>query len=135
MLKRLLIASGFATFMVICMSGQQVVGSVKSGPPGKAQPSAVASNCQTDHCNALDAPTRSAGEPLQWHTAVKQPDWWLFFAAIATLLVIIWQTIQTRRAAEATRDAAKAALLQANHMVTSERAWMIAEPADGLIFL
>jgi hypothetical protein len=131
MLKRLLIASGFAALMVTCMSGQQDVGGDKNGLPRKGQPPTVVANSQNDYCNALDAPANPAGEPFQWHIAVKQADWWLFFAAMATLLVIIWQTIQTRRAAEATRDAAKAALLQANHTVTSERAWMIAEPGDA----
>ncbi|HTU32219.1 MAG TPA: hypothetical protein VMF66_00290 [Candidatus Acidoferrum sp.] len=34
----------------------------------------------------------------------KRPEWWLVVAAFATMGVIAWQSIETRRAATATRD-------------------------------
>lgn len=67
-------------------------------------------------------------EPPHWYAS---PEWWLVILGFPILAFIGWQTKETRKAAEATRDAAKAALLQANHTVTSERAWMIAEAGDA----
>jgi hypothetical protein len=58
----------------------------------------------------------------------QRPEWWLVFAAFLTLGFLCWQVWETRKATEA---AAK----QANHIVTSERAWiqveMTSEPEWG----
>lgn len=66
-------------------------------------------------------------EPPQWY---ESPEWILVIVGFVTAFVIGWQSWEARKAAEASREAANAALRQANHIVTSERAWMIAEPGD-----
>jgi len=47
------------------------------------------------------------------------------WALFLTMMVIAEQTSQTRRAADATKDAADAARKQANHMAATERAWLV----------
>ncbi len=76
------------------------------------------------------------GSPL-WYS---KPEWWLLGATVLTLLVIGWQAWETRRSAQAMRDAiplqqkvADAALLNAQAVVNSERPWIaiFAIPEDG----
>ncbi len=57
---------------------------------------------------------------------LERPEWWLVGVGIITCGVIIWQSCETRKAAQAAKNSADAALKQANHIVTSERAWIIA---------
>lgn len=59
-----------------------------------------------------------------WYADLKRPEWWLVVAAFVTLGVIAWQAIETRRAAQATKEAAEAALLNAQAVVNAERAWL-----------
>lgn len=73
---------------------------------------------------------QSGSKPKGWHKLITWPEGITAWLIMLTLGAIIWQACETRKAAEAARDAAKAALLQANHMVTSERAWMIAQPCN-----
>jgi len=61
------------------------------------------------------------------------PEGITLWTVMLTMLVIGWQSWETRRAADAASSAAQAALLQADHMITSERAWMIAEAEDAHI--
>jgi hypothetical protein len=73
----------------------------------------------------------STPKPEGWHKLITWPEGITAWLIMLTLGAIVWQAWETRKAAEATRDAAKAALLQANHTVTSERAWLIAEAGDA----
>jgi len=43
---------------------------------------------------------------LNWHWFLSpgKPEWWLVFAAFATLFVIAWQAVEMRRATQAMRD-------------------------------
>lgn len=51
--------------------------------------------------------SEKAGENApHWYTHLKRPEWWLVIAAFVTLLVIAWQSVETRRAAEATQRSA-----------------------------
>jgi hypothetical protein len=61
-----------------------------------------------------------------WYSTFERPDGMLVIVGLATFMVIGWQSLETRKAASAARDAATAALIQANHVATSERAWMVA---------
>ena len=56
----------------------------------------------------------------EWCAAFKRPEWWGICIGILTLGVITWQSIQTKIAAQAAASNAQA-------IVDSERAWLIAE--------
>jgi hypothetical protein len=56
-------------------------------------------------------------ETPSWY---KRPEWWLCILGVPTLGFVAWQTWSTARAA-------KAALLNAEALINSERAWIMAE--------
>src|ERR1700733_8729015 len=68
--------------------------------------------------NEISCPIAGAKqEPPSWY---KQPEWWLCILGFPTLGLVAWQTWSTARAA-------KAALLNAEALINSERAWIMAE--------
>jgi hypothetical protein len=67
--------------------------------------------------NGLVDQTKPDADQPKWHA---RPDWWLVGIALVTGCIICWQSWETRKAAEA-------ALKQANHMVASERAWILVD--------
>lgn len=76
-----------------------------------------------------------SGYPPSWIDAFAWPEgataWFLLF----TLFVVAWQSGETRSAAKASKKSAEAALRQADHMVASDRAWLIitSENAGGSV--
>jgi hypothetical protein len=56
-------------------------------------------------------------ETPNWY---KRPEWWLFILGVPTLGFVAFQTL-------ATAKAARAALLNAEALINSERAWIMAE--------
>jgi hypothetical protein len=65
--------------------------------------------------------------PPWWYKLVAWPGGITAWLLLFTLDAIVWQAIYTRKAADATKVAAEAALKQTHHMVNSERAWVMAE--------
>jgi hypothetical protein len=61
------------------------------------------------------------------YAAIKRPEWWLVFAALATLAIVCRQTIETKRAVQVGRDSADAARRSADALVNIERAWIFEE--------
>jgi hypothetical protein len=59
----------------------------------------------------------SKAEPPHWYAS---PEWWLCILGVPTLIIIGWQANETRKAAGA-------ALLNAQSVLDSERAWLTAE--------
>ena len=59
-----------------------------------------------------------------WFLSLGKPEWWLVFAALATLIVIAWQAVEMRRATQAMRD-------NTNVLIKSQRPH-IAAKAKGL---
>jgi hypothetical protein len=59
---------------------------------------------------------------------VAWPDGVTALLILLTLLGITWQSCEMRKAAEATRISARAAEAQGDHIVVSERAWLVASP-------
>jgi hypothetical protein len=72
----------------------------------------------------------STDKPHGWHKFVTWPESITAWLVMLTLGAITWQAIETHRAAQGARDAASAALEQANHIVASERAWLILSSAN-----
>jgi hypothetical protein len=61
------------------------------------------------------------------------PEGATVWALFLTLIVITWQSVETRDAAKATKDSAKAALLNTEVLINAERAWLLVtlEPFMG----
>ncbi|MDR5729930.1 MAG: hypothetical protein RB191_21160 [Terriglobia bacterium] len=68
-----------------------------------------------------------AEQPRGWRRFMAWPEGITAWAIILTLGAITWQSFETHRAATASRNAASAALEHANHIVASERAWVLVE--------
>ena len=98
-----------------------------STPPSQNSscPAVTPSNPNQPSCNSQqpqDYPPRwllVAYQVFGWPNGITV--WALFF----TLLALADQTAQTKKAANAAKDGANAALKQADHMVASERAWIL----------
>lgn len=65
--------------------------------------------------------TTQSSCPPWWHPLIAWPEGITVWVILLTLIVIGWQSLETR-------NAARAALVQANHMVSSDRAWLIIRP-------
>jgi hypothetical protein len=116
MLKSLAVVT-VLVFFAIGVSGQpNQTSKDKSAIPDNHHPAAVSNDSQ-------EAAAKSNDEPFRWNTAIKRPEWWAIGIALATLGLIFWQAKETRKAA-------KAALLQANHISASERAWLVISSAN-----
>jgi hypothetical protein len=81
-------------------------------------------------------------EPMSfWQLFLNNPEWSLVIVGILTMFFIGWQALETRRAAEASKqsigvmerqtkaaeDAAHAAKVSADALIASERAWVMGE--------
>src|SRR5271165_4264766 len=99
----------------------------KQAIPDQFHPPSASIDSHNTYNSTQQACANAEDEPPHWYTPFKRPEWWLLMAAFLTLWVIGRQTHFTRLAAEATKEAAKAALVQANHLVASERAWIMAD--------
>src|SRR5580692_7231107 len=64
---------------------------------------------------------------IPWY---KIPEWWLCILGVPTLGFVGWQSWETRKAAQATRDNAAAALSQVEFMKSKERAQLRIELAQ-----
>jgi hypothetical protein len=56
-----------------------------------------------------------------------KPEWYLVILGVPTLIFIGWQAWETKVAAEAARDAARAASLNTEAFINSERPWLVVE--------
>jgi hypothetical protein len=55
---------------------------------------------------------------------LQDPNWMLVLVGILTCVVICWQSVETRRAANASKNSASAALLSIQAFINSERPWI-----------
>ena len=89
----------------------------ESNPVGATEVDKQASG-QTDEAKA-------EANPPDWYTALERPEWWLVILGFGTLAVVLWQTVQTKKAAQA-------ALLNAQAVIDAERAWLTVSITDKL---
>lgn len=81
--------------------------------------------------NACDHERDGPGNYLPWgYALVAWPEGITTWAILFTLGVVIWQTTATSKAAKAAERTAEAALRQADHMVASERAWIMVDTGE-----
>lgn len=127
MQKRLAILAILA-FVAIDMSGQSNQGAdskQQSAKQVQAESNEVGANKVDKQASGIADQTAHDSDSPKWYAALEKPDWWIVVAAFSTLIIISWQSVETRRAAKGAQKAAKFALLQAEHMAASERAWLI----------
>jgi len=58
---------------------------------------------------------------------LKRHEWVQAIAALLMLFVVFWQSVQTKHAAQAAKEAAISAKEQAKYSIASERPWMLIE--------
>ena len=125
MLKKLAMLAAISALIAVHVFGQpNKTSGDKDKPPSNDLPATVSVDSYANYTHPQQTPPKSTDEAFSLHTAIKRPEWWAIGIALGTMILIFWQS-------NATADAAKAALLQANHLVTSERAWMVAEAGDA----
>ena len=109
--------------------------SQKTAKPNQANPTEpqIAPCNQASPCHVIDEPQEKSEEQKAKEASLdslyRRYMWATIIGVVGGLIgvvVLICQTIATRTSAEA-------ALRQANHIITSERAWMVAEPGDANI--
>jgi hypothetical protein len=128
MLKRLVLTFSFGALAALSMAGQpNKSGNNKNPPANRDQPSTVTYTFDANCCTQQEPP-KANDESFHWSKALSKPDWWLFLATVATLGVISYQTMQTKRAADAAKNSADAALLNARAVINAERAWISVTP-------
>jgi hypothetical protein len=105
MLKRLAILT-VVVFAAVGVSGQP--NQAATGNQQKSQPK-IQAVLATGSNQSADTHTGTANDdPPEWHAAIKRPEWWLVGAAFLTLFYLAKQARETRKAAEATVESAKA---------------------------
>jgi hypothetical protein len=62
------------------------------------------------------ASDNSNSNPPKWCAALKRPEWWLVGVGVITFIILAWQSVETRIAAEATRDSVLGIKRQADIM-------------------
>jgi hypothetical protein len=92
--------------------------------PHKESGVVLAADCEE---KASNASTKSRNDSPRWYTPFKQPEGWLVIVGALTFGVIAWQAWETRRSVYAATISALAAKLNADALVSSERAWVIVE--------
>jgi hypothetical protein len=117
MLKRLGVFA-VAAFVAVGMSGQpNKTANDKKTPTGNKQSAAITLDSHDTSYRTQQAPQKTTPDSQKWYAPLKRPDWWLVLLGFGTLGVILWQTQQTKKAADA-------ALLNAQAVINSERAWI-----------
>jgi hypothetical protein len=115
---------------IVCMS--QYADSAKRRYEESARQTRADSVAKDDDGKATATnDAKDAYEPPIWAKYVTWPEGVGAWAVILTLLAIAWQSAETHAAARATQDSVRAAEKQTEHIITSERAWMIAEAGDA----
>jgi len=131
-LGKLLMTVAFAALVVICMIGQPIKsGGGKNQPSDRNRPPTITTYAYDANCCTKQEAPKVNDDSFRWSTALKRSEWWLFLATVATLLVIGYQTMQTKRAADAANKSAAAALLNAQAVINAERAWISVTPHEG----
>lgn len=118
--------------LAVSVSGQpDKAANQKRQATGQGKPSVVTADSQnkqasgqTDQTEAgRDAPAEKASiERSHWWST---SEWWLVIIAGLTGCVIGWQSWETRKSANASKDAASAALLNAQTLINAERPWIV----------
>lgn len=110
-------------FLVMLVAAIVVPGKPQHAAPNKDHPtdesSPNAGTAANNHDHATGTQDADSNSP-HWYLALKRPEWWLVILGFGTLLFLIYQTNIAKQAAEA-------ALLNAQAIIDAERAWILIE--------
>ena len=83
-------------------------------------------------CSIEASQDAEAGKPHPqwWYKLLSWPEGVTAWAVLLTLYAIVWQSWETRRAADATRDAAQAALKQSDIQAAAMQQWVDVDATD-----
>lgn len=82
---------------------------------------------QTSGADDLGSPAKQNATESKTPHWYASPEWILVIVGSFTFIVIGWQAWETRRSADAASASANAALLNAQAIINSERAWVVVE--------
>ena len=95
--------------VAINMSGQPTQTANAKQKPTQNKNQAASSANSPEHSSSTEQNERTSDkEPTKWYAALKRPEWLLVIAAFITLVIVAWQSYETRRAASATQKSAAA---------------------------
>jgi hypothetical protein len=122
-MRKWLAIFAIAAVMAVGVSGQpnKRPASEQQGSKSEVEPESA---CQHDRY-AYTRTEKADDHPPDWRTALERPEWWLVILGFGTLAVVLWQTVQTKKAAQA-------ALLNAQAVIDAERAWLTVSITDKL---
>jgi hypothetical protein len=121
MLERLAIL-GLALALAPVVSGQpNQAPNSRQQPAKQSKPAVIPANGPNGQANVQT----NQADPPKWYKALERPDWWLVIIAGLTGCVISWQSWEMRKAAETGLESTKAALLNAQALINSERPWIL----------
>jgi hypothetical protein len=93
-----------SAFLADSMSGQPNK-TARNGEAVAAQSQPAVVLATPDHQNSSQTyQSKPEADPPKWYAPFERPDWWLVLAAFMTCGVVGWQSYETRKSAEATRD-------------------------------
>jgi hypothetical protein len=122
-----------AAILAVCVFGQpNKAANQKQQVSQQANQALIGPGATNKHKNGQTNETKPDPDAPDWYAALERPDWWLVIVAALTGAVICWQSIETRKAAKACKEAAQAALLNAQAVINAERAWLTVTIADEL---
>ncbi len=122
MLKRLAILVIIGAFAVEAMPAHNQVSGKRSASQERANQTPPSATAPIINNQATTYYERDRKDGLHgWHKFVTWPEGITAWLIMLTLGAIVWQAIATARAANA-------ALMQANHLAASERAWVTVMP-------
>lgn len=111
------IAGLIFVFCAISLSGKPNQASKVAEQQGSDQPSSPTVTLVNNQASAPDT-SRTDDNPRRWYAS---PEWWLVILGFPTLFFLGVQAVLARKSADA-------ALLNANAIINSERAWLVAKP-------
>jgi hypothetical protein len=130
MLKCLAIPVALLIFAPMVPGQPNKAADQKNQPTKQGQPSLPLANSNDKHPGGQTDQTKASPDAPKWYTALERPDWWLVMAAFSTLVVVCWQSIETRQAAQGALLSAQASVAQVEHSKSVQRAQLRIEFAD-----
>jgi hypothetical protein len=127
MLKNMTLVAVSTIFAVCVLTAQPNKTTSSKQPTTNQSQSPVILPAPEKQSGSADDKTKADHDSPPWYAPFKQPDGMLVIVGIITCLVIGWQAIETRKAAQGAKDSAEAALLNAQALINSERPRVIVQ--------
>jgi hypothetical protein len=121
MLKKMLVITVAAFLTTLALAAQPDKGADKKQQPASHSNPTVVLPAPAHQDNGEADKGKTTTNTPHWYTTFENPDGMLVIVGIITCAVIGWQSLETRKSAQAGQRAAKAALEQIRSMKDKER--------------